>query len=150
MSGRLVKNVLQYAPVDLTDKERLVLIALAEDARERDRIARFITVEEIADYAQISTGTVRNILSRLTARALVQPTLSHANKGRRQQYRIAFLTPEHRAATIRKASSPEMTHKPTANGRKASSQRVTLKPVDNLPDDRQSVIETPSKRHAAR
>ena len=118
MSGRLVKDVLLYAPTDLTDKERLVLIALAEDARERDRIARYIKVEEIADYVQISTGTVRNIISRLVARALIQPTLSHAGKGRRQQYRIAYLTQDHRAATIREPTR--------AAAHKASLQVVTL------------------------
>jgi hypothetical protein len=149
MSGRLVKDVLQYAPTDLTDKERLVLIALAEDARDRDRIARFIKLEHIADYARISTGTARNILSRLTNRALIQPTISHANKGRRQQYRIALLTPSHRDATIRKASSSEMTHNSPEPDPKASPQRMRLTPVDNSGPDLQSVIQMPSKRHQA-
>lgn len=101
MSGRLVKDVLRYAPSDLTDKELLVLIALAEDARERDRIARFITVEDLVERTRSTAGHVRNILSELTSRLLIFPTLNHANKGRRQVYRIAFLTEEHRYATTR-------------------------------------------------
>ena len=109
MSGRLVKDVLQYAPTDLTDKERLVLIALAEDARDRDRIARFITIDQIADYVGSTPGSVRNIISRLTSRALIQPTIRRTDRTRRQQYRVAFLTPEHRHATVRNASPPEVT-----------------------------------------
>ncbi|HET6874662.1 MAG TPA: helix-turn-helix domain-containing protein [Acidimicrobiales bacterium] len=98
MSGPIIGEVFRYAPADLTDSERLVLLALAEDARS-DRVARYSSVERLAQYTGKSPGTVRNALSALAARALIQRVgAAKAHRGRIQHYRLAQLAAHHQAA----------------------------------------------------
>lgn len=98
MSGRLVGEVLKHAPADLTPAQMLVLVALAEQARERDRTARYAKVSLLAEYTRLKPGTVRNALSELTSRALIQRVHDRAHLGKIQQYRIAELAEHHRTA----------------------------------------------------
>lgn len=119
MSGRLVRDVLQYAPEDLNKTELLVLIALAEDARDTDRIARFITIDQIADRARISSRTTRNVLARLRSRFLITGTVHRPGNGRRQLYQVAFLTAEHRSATL--GRPVKVDRRPRPNGHKVGS-----------------------------
>lgn len=106
MSGRIVGEILDHAPDDLTPAEMLVLIALADDARDRDRTARFhSSVASIAHRTRIKPGTVRNALSRLTARGLIR-TRHKAKPGLHQEYVIANLNQAHRFATTRDEITP--------------------------------------------
>lgn len=96
MSGRIVGEVLDHAPHDLTTAELLVLIAVAEDARDRDRHARYSDLATIVYRTRLAPGTVKNALSNLTKRALLKPANGPAYKGRHQEYRVTELYPHHR------------------------------------------------------
>lgn len=95
MSGRIVNEVLENAPEDLTDAELLVLVAIAEDARDRDRLARYSDVENLTRRTRKKAGTVKNALSELTRRGLLKPG-GPAYRGRHQEYRVTELYPHHR------------------------------------------------------
>lgn len=99
MSGRIVGEVLANAPDDLTPGELLVLVVIAEDARERDRRAEHCDVENIAYLTRLRPGTVRNALSSLTRRALIEPLRKTTYRGGFgwQEYRITALHPHHRS-----------------------------------------------------
>ena len=100
MSGRLVGEVLRCAPADLTLAERMVLVCLAENARDADRLAR-LSAKVIADRGGLSTQTVWNALSSLTRRAIIQPQ-HKASRGHSQDYRITPLSEHHRASKVTK------------------------------------------------
>jgi hypothetical protein len=95
MSGRLVGEVLRYAPESLRAAEFLVLIVLAENAHDHDRVAR-LGAAEIAHRARLSPGGTRNALSSLAARALIQPMISKLARGRSQDYKLHPLSEYHR------------------------------------------------------
>jgi hypothetical protein len=98
MSGRLVGEMFRCAPADLTPAERLVLLALANLARDSDRTARQGSdANSLAYMTCLGVGTVRNALSSLTNRAIIQP-LHKARKGLSQDYRITPLSEHHRAS----------------------------------------------------
>lgn len=100
MSGRLVGEVFTNAPQDLTAGELLVLLAIAEDARDRDRTATFSDVETITYKTRLKPGTVRNALVALTARGLIRPLLQTVHRGgKHQEYVVEKLHPHHREAT---------------------------------------------------
>lgn len=100
MSGRIVGEVLNYAPEDLTGAEFLVLISIAEDARDRDRLARYSDLESIVRRTRLKPGTVRNALSRLVRRGLLIPTKGRVQRGRdHQEYRVPALEEHHRTTT---------------------------------------------------
>jgi hypothetical protein len=102
MSGRIVGEVLDYAPADLRTAELLTLIAIAEDARDRDRLARNSDLQTLIKRTRLAPGTVRNALSELTRRALLIPQHKRVHKGGiHQEYRIPDLLEHHRRATIR-------------------------------------------------
>ena len=96
MSGRIVGEVLDNAPVDLTIAERFVLAAVAEDARDRDRLARYSDVETLVHRTTLKPGTVKNALSVLCRRGLLKPAGGPAHKGRHQEYRVTELYEHHR------------------------------------------------------
>lgn len=102
MSGRLVGEVLDHAPQDLTPADMLVLVALADDARDKDRIARFkSSTEALAYRTRLSPGTIRNTISKLVQRGLIRPLLTNVHRGgKHQEYEIAKLSQSHRFATI--------------------------------------------------
>lgn len=93
MSGRLVGEVLRYAPLDLTLLDRFVLVALAERAHDKDRTAR-----HRADAGNIATAlastepSVRNALGRLRKRGLIVPLIEKCHRGTAQHY---YLPPMH-------------------------------------------------------
>lgn len=100
MSGKLVKEVLDFAPYDLTPHELLVLVSLAESARDADRSARFTTsCEAIADRIRSTPGSVRNALMRLRKRGLIVPLHEKCRRGMAQQYAISPLHEGTRKAT---------------------------------------------------
>lgn len=96
MSGKLVKEVLECHPDDMGKIEFKVLIALAEDASDKTRIANYVTIEELADRARTTPGTVDNLIRLLKQRMLITAVHGPAHNGKRQKYRIAELRPEHR------------------------------------------------------
>lgn len=103
MSGRIVGEVLDNAPDDLTNAELLVLISIAEDARDRDRLARFSDVESLVRRTRLKPGTIRNALAALSRRALIVPTRDRVNRGtHHQEYRVTRLDESHRDAVHRK------------------------------------------------
>lgn len=102
VSGRIVAEVLDHAPEDLNHGDLLVLIALAEGAHDRTRIARQgASSAVLAHKARTSPGSVRNALSRLRDRGLIVPLHDKPRRGLSQEYRIIELGPEHRSATMR-------------------------------------------------
>lgn len=102
MSGRMVGEALDYAPVDLTPAQRLVLVALAADARDSDRIARFkSSVDALAYRTNLAPGSVRNVLSELVSRGLIRPLITHVHRGgKHQEYELARLAQHHRFTTL--------------------------------------------------
>lgn len=103
MSGRLVGEVLDNAPTDLRPAELLVLIVLAEDARDRDRRSRFSDVASICHRGRLAPGTTRNALSELVRRGLLIPLHEKARIGLHQEYEIAKLD-NARTATLNGAT----------------------------------------------
>ena len=120
MSGKIVSEVLRYAPEDLTIAQRFVLVALAESARDQGPAARVsrTNTTEIARQTGIAAGTVRNALSELARRGLIRPQHEHKKVGRgrlAQDYRIHQLEAHHRAvAAPPKASLPSDTFNPNS------------------------------------
>jgi Fe2+ or Zn2+ uptake regulation protein len=109
VSGRIVGEVLDYAPESLSESERWVLVAIAEAARDSDRIARYETdVDTLARRSKRSPGTVRNALSSLTSKGLIKPLLA-ARRGLVQHYQVAKLEQHHRFITYNDVGS---THRP--------------------------------------
>ena len=103
MSGRIVGEVQEYAPEDLTLAEMAVYLVLAEKARDRTRLA-CEPAETIAVLARVTVGTTIKALSELGRRCLIAPQ-HKARVGFIQQYLLTPLTPEHRGAVIRTAAS---------------------------------------------
>jgi len=110
MSGRLVGEVFRCAPADLTPAERLVLLSLAELARDKDRIAR-TTAQITADRCGLTYGTVKNALYSLVQRAIIQPQ-HRAQRYRAQDYKLTPLSEHHRASqshsTVTQSSQPPL------------------------------------------
>ncbi len=99
MSGRIVGEILDNAPEDLTRLELLTLIALAEAAREPSRIATHKTTRDaLADRTRSTPATMKNVLRNLRDRGLIKVTNGTAHRGKAQHYEVMKLTPEHRAA----------------------------------------------------
>lgn len=98
MSGRLVNEVLEYAPESLSRLELLVLVSLAESARDTDRQTRgsSSSASVLAYRVRSSPGSVRNALATLQARALVKPLHARTRPGLAQQYHLAELSTFHR------------------------------------------------------
>jgi len=109
LSGRIVAEILDHAPPDLTALQRLVLVALGEAAPERDRIARYdCSAADLARRTGATAGGIRNATAELTRRGLVRPLLTRAEimRGKHQEYEIARLGPAHRLATFRPDLEP--------------------------------------------
>lgn len=103
MSGKLVNEVLEHAPGDLTPAQMLVLISLAEDAREKGPNARRATfessVEDIVRRTRLKHGTVRNALAELVGRGLLVPLNGRVQRGTVQHYALPALHEHHRGAS---------------------------------------------------
>jgi DNA-binding MarR family transcriptional regulator len=99
VSGRIVGEILDNAPADLTPAELLVLVAIGEDARDRDRIAQYSDLESLVRRTRLKPGTVRNALSSLARRALIRPLKDRVHRGgNHQEYAVERLTHAHRTA----------------------------------------------------
>ena len=111
MSGRIVREVLDYAPADLRPLELLVLVSLAESAQERDRTARYHTsTVEVARRVRSTPGAVRNVLSTLRARSLVSPVHERVRPGLAQEYVLTRLDEHHREAVWDPPPPPDNVH----------------------------------------
>lgn len=100
MSGRIVREVLDFAPEDLNDAQLMVLVALAEDATDRSRTATHCSVVVLSHRTRKAPKTVHNALHALKQRGLITPQ-HKAHPGRVQHYLIAHLSEHHRLATAR-------------------------------------------------
>lgn len=91
-------EVLNCAPLNLTPGELLVLVALAEDARDRDRLAEHSDVESLTFRTRLKPGTIRNALSELGRRGLAVPQRRTTYRGGsgHQDYYVPKLEPHHR------------------------------------------------------
>lgn len=99
MSGRIVGEVLDNAPEDLTDLELKVLLALAESARQDTRIATHKTTRDALAYRTRSSAvSVKKVLRTLRDRGLIKPVNGTAHRGKAQHYQLMKLTPDHRTA----------------------------------------------------
>lgn len=111
MSGKLVGEVFRNAPSDLTHAQLLVLLALAEDARDAGtyaRLARFSSVKVLSHKTRLAEGSVKNVLKVLTDRALIKP-MHRAQIGTIQHYRISELYEHHREAIARPTRAERVT-----------------------------------------
>lgn len=103
MSGQIVNEVLEHAPEDLTPAQMLVLLSLAEDAREKGANARqaryHSSVEHLTRRTRLKAGTVRNALAELVSRGLIVPLNGRARPGIVQHYRLPELLEHHRTTT---------------------------------------------------
>lgn len=107
MSGRIVNEVLERAPEDLTPAQLLVLIALAEAAPEGTRIATHKTsLVDLSRRTRRPRGTVKNALGQLVARGLIQP-MHRGQIGTVQHYRLPVLQEHHRHATAGRSAVGE-------------------------------------------
>lgn len=116
MSGRLVADVLEHAPEDLPPAAMLVLLSLAESARDKDRTARFhCSTTDLARRTRLTPGTVRNTIAQLRKRGLIRPIHANVHKGgKHQEYEIARLSDRHRFATmipLPKPKTPPVQHR---------------------------------------
>lgn len=94
-------EILDHAPEDLTTAELLVLVSIGEDARDKDRVATYSDVENLVRRTRLKPGTIRNALSTLTRRALLEPLVQRVQRGgKHQEYRVPKLHPHHRHATL--------------------------------------------------
>jgi hypothetical protein len=137
MSGRLVGEVLNHAPTDLRPLDLLVLISIAESARDRDRTAITDSSSEAIAYRVRSTpGSVRNALQRLKKRALIRPVHAKAHRGQQQNWTITELSDYHREGArldtpkgaplaVTQSNLQSITARGAPNGR--------AQPVDNSP-----------------
>lgn len=97
MSGRLVGEVLRYAPADLRPLDLLVLVSLAESAHDRDRTARRDSSADAIAYRVRSTpGYVRQCLIRLKQRGIIRPEHDRTYRGRAQNWILTDLSDYHR------------------------------------------------------
>lgn len=103
MSGRIVGEILDNAPTDLTLSEHMVLLAIGEDARDRDRLARYSDLESLTRRTRLKPGTIRNALTELKARGLLEPQRKTTHRGGfgHQEYVVTPLNENHRNATTR-------------------------------------------------
>lgn len=101
MSGRIVGEVLDNAPEDLTILELAVLVALAETATDKDRCARHKTsAEQIAHRIRSTPSSVKSALFRLRHRGLIVGLHEKPRKGLAQEYRITKMHAATRRAVI--------------------------------------------------
>ncbi len=97
MSGRIVGEVLHHAPDDLPSLDFKVLICLAEDAHDKDRIAANECSAEVLAYKARSTpASVRQALKRLKDRGLIRPVHSRVFTGKQQNWIVSRLSSYHR------------------------------------------------------
>lgn len=143
MSGKLVEEVLEYAPADLRPAELMVYLVLAENARDKTRRASIVDLD-IARKARVSLSSVYKAQTVLRARGLIRsvhPTGERRRNGWTQAYILTTLAPHHRNATVR-PESPRSTHKvvtkrPAQSGKRSERTTRTGKvppegePVDN-------------------
>jgi hypothetical protein len=104
VSGRIVREVLEHAPADLTAAEMLVYITLAEEARDRGRSA-CVPADRIAFRARLSVGTVYKALGELGRRGLILGQ-NRARLGTTQRYTLVALVEGHRKVTRRTKHDP--------------------------------------------
>lgn len=110
MSGAMVGEVLEHAPIDLTPAQMLVLLSLAEDARTNTRTATYETsLTDLCRRTRCTSGTVRNALSELAKRGLIKPQ-HKARTGIVQHYYIAPLDEHQRHATNTPGGVRSVTH----------------------------------------
>ncbi len=104
MSIRLIVEVLDHAPADLTPSERLVLVVLAEDANDVTREG-WPGMDKISRRTGLQPDSVRRVLQRLAKRGLEirvpigkdkRGRLVFAHEGASTRYRIPILTTERR------------------------------------------------------
>lgn len=101
MSGRIVGEILDNAPEDLTQLELLVLIALAETAKDTTRTATFGTsCEQIAHRIRSTPASVKSTLFRLRHRGLIVGVHDKPRKGLAQEYTIPTTTKATRTAVL--------------------------------------------------
>lgn len=134
MSIRLVVEVFDHAPAELTASERLVLLVLAESARDETRTC-WPTMELLVKRTGLgSDRSVRKALVRLAERGYEvrvptgtdrrgRPTFAHT--GHATVYRIpALQRGPHRAALMGEPQGPLQELKEASQGRKRRPHRA--------------------------
>lgn len=105
MGVKLMVEVLDYAPEDLTATERLVLVALAERARDdtRDVLPRESETVRgmVMRRARLTDSGLRKVLSRLAARGLECRVPLAADKEGRPVYAFEGRTSSYRVPVLR-------------------------------------------------
>jgi hypothetical protein len=89
--------VFRHAPDDLPKLDFLVLLALAEDAHDKDRTAaNECSAENLAYKVRSTSGSVRQALMRLKNRGLIRPVHSRVGPGKQQNWTVTKLSSYHR------------------------------------------------------
>lgn len=97
MSGRIVGEILNHAPDTLTPAEFLTLIAIGEDAHDKNRRATYSDLASLTRRTRLKPGTIRNALSSLVARGLIVPQVKAVHRGgNHQEYVVPKLEEHHR------------------------------------------------------
>ena len=97
LSGRIVGEVLKHAPSDVRGLDLLVLVSLAESAREKDRTAiEHSSANAIAYRIRSTPSSVGNALQRLKERGLIRPVHTKVHRGQQQNWVITKLSDYHR------------------------------------------------------
>lgn len=132
MSHRVVTEVLNNAPEDLSPLERLTLVCLAHAAHPTDRQARAgSSTKVLARQAAVTEDAMRHVLMRLRERGLIVALVDRPNRGRGQNYYLPKLEEHHRKACAPKHANGT----PTSTGKRVPIN--TLEPVDNYGADTQ-------------
>ena len=107
MSGRIVGEVFEHAPEDLTQAQMMVLLSIAEQANEKTRIAKFRTsLVHLERRTRLKRGTLKNALGELVRRGLIARQFERGQIGTVQHYRVAELLEHHRNATATHTATP--------------------------------------------
>lgn len=111
MSIRLIVEVLDHAPADLTSQERLVLVVLAEGARDHTRTC-WPGMDLLAHRTGLDASNVRRALDRLTRRGYALRVPLGTDKHGRPVYAYrghatAYRVPELERRALPHAFTPE-------------------------------------------
>jgi len=145
VSIRLVVEVLDYAPEDLTPAERLVLVVLAEDANDGTREG-WPGMDKISRRTGLQPDSVRRVFQRLAKRGLEvrvpigkdkRGRLVFAHEGAKTTYRIPRFTPERRDQGPSTEAGPQ-SHHSSARGGTLVPQRRDAGPSEAGPQSRPS------------
>jgi DNA-binding MarR family transcriptional regulator len=146
VSIRLIVEVLDHAPADLTPSERLVLVVVAEGANDETREG-WPGMDKISSRTGLQPDSVRRVLQRLAKRGIEirvpigkdkRGRLVFAHEGSRTRYRIPVLAPKRRDEdpTSQNQEAGRQSHHSDSRGGTVVPQRRDADPSEAGPQSR--------------